>query len=84
MACNCNSSQNSCSCESNCFVDNRPDCCNGEPVCPMNPEPRDDRRLELCCDSSGCCGLYPKKCRNPFWPSFAKPSWLCCHDLYNR
>lgn len=37
-----------------------------------------------CCDPNGCCYKYPACCRNPFWPEFCKPRWLCCKDLYNN
>ena len=37
----------------------------------------------LCCDPNGCCCKYPCSWRNPFWPEFAHPRWLCCKDLYN-
>lgn len=38
----------------------------------------------VCCDSDGCCGLYPEACRNRFWPDFSHPRFLSCDQLYNR
>ncbi len=40
-------------------------------------------KYRICCDANGCCCKYPCSCRNPFWPEFAHPRWLCCRDLYN-
>lgn len=71
-------------CESDCFRDTRT-CtgCSGEPIATRPDEGR-TVRYEECCDASGCCGLFPRCCRNPFWPEFAKPTWLCCKDLYRQ
>lgn len=41
-----------------------------------------EHKMRICCDESGCCGLFPEDCRNIFWPDFAHPRWLCCKDLY--
>ena len=35
----------------------------------------------VCCDSAGC-STYSRANRDPFWPAFAKPRWLCCRELY--
>ncbi len=37
----------------------------------------------LCCDPNGVCCCYDCRCRDPFWPHFAHPRWLCCKDLYS-
>ena len=74
------------SCRSQCFEDCR-DCpggCSGEPIAMTEPAVGSEMSLERCCDQNGCCGLYPVCCRYPFWPHFAHPSWLCCHDLYRQ
>ncbi|MDD6034215.1 MAG: hypothetical protein PUC47_12205 [Oscillospiraceae bacterium] len=39
--------------------------------------------LRKCCDANGCCCYYPVRCRNPFWPEFTHPRWLCCTELYD-
>jgi hypothetical protein len=41
------------------------------------------RAVERCCDQNECCALFPSDCRNPYWPRFAHPRWLCCRDLYS-
>lgn len=41
-------------------------------------------KYSTCCDPNGCCYKYPSCCRDPFWPEFSKPRWLCCKDLYNN
>ena len=73
-------------CRSQCFEDNRncPGGCSGEPLAMAEPAVGAQMTLERCCDANGCCGLYPVCCRNPFWPHFAHPSWLCCRDLYRQ
>jgi len=78
-----NCRQQMANCKSVCFVDNRncPGGCTGRPVAIVPPQ-NAETIYERCCDPSGCCGLFPRCCRNPFWPSFAKPTWLCCRDLY--
>lgn len=37
----------------------------------------------MCCDASGC-SRYDVSNRNSFWPSFARPRWLNCNELYNQ
>ena len=87
--CNC------CGCCCNC---NHGPTCEECKICPVSGCPEDSkncewypiqweedpnsRKLRLCCDESGCCGLFPEECRNTFWPDFAHPRWLCCKDLY--
>ena len=73
-------------CRSRSFTDDR-DCpggCNGEAIAILEPVSGSELAMERCCDANGCCGLYPSCCRNPFWPSFAHPTWLCCRDLYRQ
>ncbi|MBP1582062.1 MAG: hypothetical protein J6A26_06675 [Oscillospiraceae bacterium] len=80
----CQQSMNDC--QSTCFVDTR-DCvggCSGEPVSMLEPAVGSELALERCCDQNGCCALFRACCRNPFWPSFSHPSWLCCRDLYRQ
>ncbi len=84
-----------CCCCCNC---NHGPTCEECKICPVSGCPEDSkncewypiqweedpnsRKLRLCCDESGCCGLFPEECRNTFWPDFAHPRWLCCKDLY--
>ena len=73
-------------CQTRCFTDTR-SCmggCNGEPLAMTSPLSGSEATLERCCDQNGCCGMYLRCCRNPFWPSFAHPSWLCCNQLYRQ
>ena len=73
-------------CQSRCFTDTR-NCmggCNGTPIAMTQPQTGSEAALERCCDANGCCGLYLKCCRNPYWPSFAHPTWLCCNQLYRQ
>ncbi len=73
-------------CQSRCFVDTR-NCmggCDGSPIAMMEPVTGSQAATERCCDANGCCGLYLRCCRNPFWPEFAHPTWLCCRDLYRQ
>lgn len=74
------------SCQSCRFTDTR-NClggCSGEPIAMAEPQENSQVTLERCCDQNGCCALYQRCCRNPFWPSFSHPSWLCCRDLYRQ
>jgi len=74
------------SCQSSCFTDTR-NClggCSGEPIAMAEPQNGSQVALERCCDQNGCCALYQRCCRNPFWPEFSHPSWLCCRDLYRQ
>lgn len=41
-----------------------------------------ERKMRVCCDEDGCCGMYPEDCRNTFWPDFTHPRWLSCRELY--
>ena len=51
--------------------------CTGIPIhCPHKVKYR------TCCDQNGRCYRFPCQCRNPFWPEFAHPRWLCCQALY--
>ncbi len=73
-------------CQSVAYADTR-SCggCSGEPL--SMTEPRDggsQTQTERCCDRNGCCGIWLRCCRDPFWPLFAHPSWLCCKDLYRK
>jgi len=73
-------------CQSRCFIDNR-NCmggCDGHPISMIEPRSGSQATTERCCDANGCCGLYLRCCRNPFWPEFAHPTWLCCRDLYRQ
>lgn len=73
-------------CHSRCFTDTR-NCiggCDGAPVSMLEPREDSKAATERCCDANGCCGLYLRCCRNPFWPEFAHPTWLCCRDLYRQ
>lgn len=58
--------------------------CRGDCECKWFPV--DERPAEVtmrrCCDQNGCCGMFPEKCRNIYWPDFSHPRWLCCKDLY--
>lgn len=49
------------------------DCC----WYPVDVTSDNGRQMRLCCDQSGCCGMFPEDCRNTFWPDFAHPRWLC-------
>lgn len=76
-------------CSSQAFHDSRhlsalPDGCTGQPLSIVEPLPSSVVSSERCCDENGCCALYPRGCRNPFWPHFAHPSWLCCRELYSQ
>lgn len=76
-------------CQSVCFTDTRdcsafPNGCNGQPIAMAEPAVGSELTLERCCDENGCCALYPSCCRNPFWPHFSHPTWLCCRDLYGQ
>ncbi len=51
--------------------------------CFRNQYQGDDIRYRWCCDNSGMCCMYPCQCRNPFWPEFTHPRWLCCKNLYS-
>lgn len=61
-----------CGSEENCCA---PRCCETESTA--------ENELQRCCDQNGCCCLYPAGCRNPYWPEFTHPRWLCCKDLYS-
>lgn len=37
---------------------------------------------QTCCDVAGC-GNAVAQTRDPFWPSFARPRWLSCSELYS-
>lgn len=39
-------------------------------------------KYRTCCDQNGKCYRFPCQCRNPFWPEFCHPRWLCCRALY--
>lgn len=76
-------------CNSQAFHDSRnpaalADGCTGQPLSMVEPLPASAMSSEYCCDENGCCALYPRGCRNPFWPHFAHPSWLCCRELYSQ
>lgn len=61
-----------------CGCGEKGDCCAPRCCCWKHED-----RLQSCCDLNGCCCLYPANCRNPFWPAFTHPRWLCCTDLYD-
>lgn len=67
-----------CGCRGNADVDCKPIECTYDREFDENAH-----KYRICCDANGCCCKYPCSCRNPFWPEFAHPRWLCCHDLYN-
>lgn len=71
---------NNCGCNCGCNDGCGCDCGCG---CQDNCGCTDARKFRVCCDECGCCRKYPCQWRNPFWPEFAKPRWLCCKDLYN-
>ncbi len=73
-------------CTSCCYTDTRncPGGCTGEPLAMTEPRGGSQVRTQRCCDQNGCCGIYLACCRDPFWPSFSHPSWLCCRDLYRQ
>lgn len=88
MACCCN---NKGGCNGNCGQKHCMMDCSIKPVsgCPCNSdcrwypiEEKCERKMRICCDENGCCGMFPEDCRNKFWPDFAHPRWLCCKDLY--
>lgn len=74
-----------------CGADAQSGCCCGSPEVDCKPiecvydSDYDENRpkYRICCNANGCCCKYPCSCRNPFWPEFAHPRWLCCRDLYN-
>ncbi len=71
-------SGSSCPCVTNCCGQEAPlDC---SPVNCM--QEGNDITYRLCCDPNGVCCYYDCRCRDPFWPHFAHPRWLCCKDLY--
>lgn len=61
-------------------------CCDREPTS-CDPVDCDNEALErsyrVCCDRNGVCCKYSCRCRDPFWPEFAHPRWLCCAELYS-
>ncbi len=40
--------------------------------------------METCCDAYCGCREFPAAARDPFWPSFARPRWLSCEELYSQ
>lgn len=79
--CNCD-----CGCGCGCGCSDGCGCncgCNHDCGCQNSCGCTDARKFRVCCDECGCCRKYPCQWRNPFWPEFAKPRWLCCKDLYN-
>ena len=91
MACCCNN-RNRCNCGCNCCRKKMDECriqpvsgCRPNSDCcwyPVDVTSDNGRQMRLCCDQSGCCGMFPEDCRNTFWPEFSHPRWLCCKDLY--
>lgn len=68
------------------FCEFNTDCCS-KPEIPCEPIVlgcEDCTEYRLCTDPNGCAYKYPCHCRNPFWPPFSHPRWLCCSRLYNR
>ncbi|HIV19101.1 MAG TPA: hypothetical protein IAC82_07350 [Candidatus Merdivicinus intestinigallinarum] len=79
---------NGCNCDCGCGCGCSDGCgcncgCNHDCGCQNSCGCTDARKFRVCCDECGCCRKYPCQWRNPFWPEFAKPRWLCCKDLYN-
>lgn len=71
-------SQSDCGCHSNQEVNCNPIKCTYDISHDENAH-----KYRICCDTNGCCCKYPCNCRNPFWPEFAHPRWLCCKALYS-
>ena len=48
-----------------------------EVLAPENSEP-----IHCCFEPEYTCQGFPPEARDPFWPTFAHPRWLCCRKLY--
>ncbi|WRS27288.1 hypothetical protein U6B65_13295 [Oscillospiraceae bacterium MB08-C2-2] len=51
--------------------------------CTVIQEAAESGDIRECCDTVSGCGKYLASSRDTFWPTFTRPRWLTCAELYS-